>query len=332
MNTSAYNQVLRLYETDRDRARKLHEQRKSEVYTLLPRVGELDAELSRISLQAARGVLQGGVDTVSVKRRIEVILAEKRALMEQAGVSDDYLTNVHTCPHCNDTGYVDTQKCRCLKQRMIDRHYSMAGLGAAIAKENFQSFDLRYYSDKPDPVAGVSPLVNIRKVYRECVDFVTNFGDDFSNLLFYGETGLGKTFLCNCIARDLLDAGISVLYVTAPALFKKIEESRFGRKGRDASDESDARLELVYEAELLIIDDLGSEFATIVTDAELFNIINSRLLARRPTVISTNLSMNDFQNAYTERIVSRISGGYLALRLFGDDIRLKKKILAMGVV
>jgi len=327
MNASAYKQVLRSYEADRGKARELYERRKAEVYARLPRVGELDAELTRISLKAARGILQGGSDMVSVKRRIEVILEEKRALMEQAGISGDYLTNVHTCLHCEDTGYIGAKKCQCLKQRLIDRHYSAAGLGAALDEENFQSFEFKYYSDKTDPTVGLSPLENIRTVYAYCVDFVTKFGSEFSNLLFYGETGLGKTFLCNCITRDLLDAGVSVLYVTAPMLFKKIEDFRFNRNEQDAPDE---QLELVYDTDLLIIDDLGSEFSTIVTDTELFNIINSRMLLRRPTVISTNLSLRDFKDAYTERIISRITGSYDMLRLFGDDIRFKKKLLAMG--
>ena len=326
MSASAY--VKRLYDKDRDRARALYEQRKAEVQSRLPRVRELDEALTQISLDTARGLLNGGTaDTNLAKRRIREITDEKRLLMGQAGFPDDYLTNIYLCPDCEDTGFIGMKKCRCRQQRLIDWHYSAAGLGAAMDEENFQSFEFKYYSGETDPGVGLSPLDNIRRVYKECVDFVMNFGAEFSNLLLYGETGLGKTFLCNCIARDLLDAGIGVLYVTAPRLFKKIEDFRFNRNGQDAPD---AQLDLVYDADLLIIDDLGSEFSTIVTDTELFSIINSRLLAHKPTVISTNLSLNDFQNAYTERIVSRITGKYLMLRLFGDDIRFKKKLLALS--
>jgi len=347
MDASAYKQVLHLYELDRTKAKELYECRKSEVYRRLPRVGELDALLTQESFKAAKSILDPGVDTAYIKQRIHDILEEKRMLMEQAGIADDFLENVHKCPYCKDTGYISAvshtakpakapmglfpahgvQKCRCLKQRLIDRHYSISGLGAAVAQENFQSFEFKYYSNKVDPEAGLSPLENIRDIYEHCIDFVLNFGSDFSNLLLYGETGLGKTFLCNCIARDLLDAGITVLYVTAPRMFKKIENFRFNRNAKDTSDE---QMELVFDCDLLIIDDLGSEFSTVVTDTELFNIINSRLLARRPTIISTNLSLSDFQEAYTDRIVSRITGSYVMRRLFGDDIRFKKKLLALG--
>lgn len=327
MNASVYKQVLRLYEIDRGKAREIYDRRKTEVYSRLPQIRELDASLMHLSLEAVRGLLNSGDDMDSTKRRIHEIVDKKRLLMEQAGFSDDYLTNIYTCLHCKDTGYIDMQKCQCLRQRLIDRHYSAAGLGSALAEENFQNFKFEYYSTETDPEVGLSPLENIRGVYGYCIDFVMNFGTEYSNLLFYGDAGLGKTFLCNCIARDLLDAGASVLYTTAPMLFKKIENFRFNRSEQD---EPDVQLDLVYDTDLLIIDDLGSEFSTVVTDTELFSIINARLLARRPSVISTNLSLNDFQNAYTNRIVSRIMGSYKMLRLFGDDIRVKKKLVALG--
>ena len=335
MGSLAYKEVLRLYEADRKNARKLYEARKEEVYSRIPQIRELDESLTRLSLEAVKGLLGTGPSgggnrgTDEAKRRIGKIMGEKLLLMEQAGFSENYLSDIYTCQYCQDTGYIDVQKCQCLRQRLIDWHYSTAGLGDTLSEENFQNFEFKYYSAETDPETGLSPLLNIRNVYSYCVDFVMDFGTEFSNLLFYGDAGLGKTFLCNCIARDLLDAGASVLYTTAPRLFKKIEDFRFNRNEQTTLDRQH---ELVYDTDLLIIDDLGSEFSTVVTDTELFSIINSRLLARRPTVISTNLSLNDFQNAYTNRIVSRIMGSYKMLRLFGDDIRVKKKLLALGGV
>lgn len=326
MNASVYKQTLHRYELDRNRARNLYERRKAEVYARLPRIRELDERLTRLSLDTARGMLVGGAaDIAAVKSQITGLTEEKRSLMAQAGYPEDYLKNVHTCPLCEDTGYIGARKCRCLRQRLIESYYDLSGLSEAMAAENFQSFDFKYYSNAADPDVGVSPAANIRTVYQHCVDFVLNFGTEFTNLLFYGDTGLGKTFLCNCIAKDMLDAGFCVLYVTAPRIFKKIEDFRFNRGEQDAPD---TQLELIYDTDLLIIDDLGSEFSTVVTDTELFNIINSRLLDKRPTIISTNLSLKDFQNAYTDRIISRFAGNYKMLRLFGDDIRLKKKLSA----
>ena len=156
-----------------------------------------------------------------------------------------------------------------------------------------------------------------------CIKFTQDFDKKFQNLLLYGKTGLGKTFLCNCMAKELLDSGKTVMYVTASQLFKLIEEDRFNRIGDE--DIPSHYMDDILSVDLFIIDDLGTEFSTILSSAELFNIINTRLINRKPVVISTNLSMEDIINQYSDRIVSRIVGSYTSLEFFGDDIRMIKK-------
>ena len=169
----------------------------------------------------------------------------------------------------------------------------------------------------------ISPKENIKQIYSHCIRFIEQFDDNFDNLIFYGNSGLGKTFLCNCIAKDLLDRGKTVIYLTAFQLFQLFEQVRFNKD--DEENSSRNYLDTIFTVDLLIIDDLGTEFSTSLTGSELFNCLNSRLLDKKHTIISTNLSPNDWQKQYSERIVSRIFGHYKALKLIGEDIRIQKK-------
>lgn len=332
-----YKQVMRTYEEERRKAAGLQNKRREEVYEAVPRVREIDSLLTVGALAVTRLVLNGidgtegtGGDAGGLEKHqaeMKSLGEEKRALLQAHKMTQDYLTDVYACALCKDTGYVGAKRCACLTQKLIESYYGMSNVRDAVSRENFDAFDLRYYAAEPSPETGVSPLQNIQAIVTACMDFTSSFGEKYVNMLFYGDTGLGKTFLCNCVAKELLDAGKTVLYVTAPQIFKKIENFRFNRTEEE---NPDSQLEMLYGADLLIIDDLGSELATVVTNTELFNIVNGRDLSRRPTIISTNLALNDLQAHYSDRIVSRLFGGYKMMRFFGDDIRLKKKLRAAG--
>jgi DNA replication protein DnaC len=197
----------------------------------------------------------------------------------------------------------------------------MSNLGKVFERENFDSFNINYYSEVVCPVYGLSPRANMGRIWRVALEFVEYFGKRCENLYFYGDTGLGKTFLTNCIAQDLLNEGHTVLYATATQLFKQVEDTRFNRE----KSAKGLPLQAAYEVDLLIIDDLGTEFITSVTNSELFNFINVRLLDKKSTIISTNLGIEELKNTYSERISSRIEGEYNLLHFVGDDIRLRKK-------
>jgi len=327
---------MREYEAARDESRLLLQSRREELYAKLPRVKEIDDELASTGIQLARAILEKtttaraeGIEKAEGREGRDRLQMEKAALMRENGFAENYLSPAYKCARCQDTGYITvagamgTKKCGCLRQKLVDAYYQQSNLGEVLKRENFDQFDFRFYSNEVDEQFGLSPGKNIQAVYKKCTDFIQAFDTDPQNLLFHGKTGLGKTFLCNCVAKDLLDMGKSVLYVTAPRIFKKIEDFRFNR---DAQDNPDTQLELLYEVDLLIIDDLGSEFSTVITNTELFNIINSRGLERKPVIISTNLSRNELKNAYSDRIVSRLNGLYEWLRFFGDDIRIEKKL------
>ena len=326
---TAYREVMQDYEASRNKAQALQSERRAALYRSFPQVEEIDKALSAIGLSLARLALSGDAQALQQARaKAEALKEEKSAILTANGVAEDYLTAVYRCMACEDTGYKPAapgqipQRCACLKQRMVEAYYSLSNIKGVLSEENFDTFDHRCFSPNIIEAEGISPQTNMRAVYRMATDFVQDFNATFSNLLLYGRTGLGKTFVCHCIAKDLLDAGHTVLYLTAPRLFKLIEDYRFNR---EALDEPDEMLEAVTDVDLLILDDLGAEFVTVVTSSALFDIINQRLLAKKPTVISTNLSPPELERHYSERIVSRFTGYYQMIKFFGEDIRVKKK-------
>ncbi|MCL2753384.1 MAG: ATP-binding protein, partial [Defluviitaleaceae bacterium] len=248
---------------------------------------------------------------------------EREQLLYENGYDDSFFTDVYKCVACEDTGFVGGGHCTCLKQRLISCYFDMSNLGKVFKEENFDAFNMSYYSEQIEPNIGISPKDNIKRIWKAALEFVENFGENGDNWLLYGLSGRGKTFLSNCIAGDLLQKGHTVLYTTAPELFRRVEEERFG-KG-DAKRKGVTGINFAYEADLLIIDDLGTEFATVVTDSELFNFINARMLAQKSTIINTNLTPTDIDANYSNRISSRIHGNYILFHVFGDDIRKAKK-------
>ena len=187
--------------------------------------------------------------------------------------------------------------------------------------QNFDNFDFSYYSDIVDPKENISPKRNMESIFQTCFNFVKNFDETDENLLLYGGPGLGKTFLSSCIAKDLLDKGKTVFYQTAFKIFGLLEDYKFNR-----SEESSVKTQVdrLFDVDLLIIDDLGAEFINTYTSSAFFNILNSRLLDKRKTIINTNLNMEELVNLYSNRVVSRLLGHYTPLKFFGEDIRKLK--------
>jgi len=324
---AAFRKVMKEYEMARDKAHFLLEERRAEVYRNIPQIAEIDQALSKLGIGLARLVLSGDeAGIINAKNEAEA-LKEKRRVLLTNSVGENYLTAVYNCMACLDTGYLHsandmaTDRCNCLNQRLINEYYSLSNMKNALEEENFDTYDIRLFSTEVVASEGLSPYLNMQTIHRHATRFVTEFENEFENLLLYGEPGLGKTFVCHCIAKDLLDAGRTVLYQTAPRLCKVLENYRFNR---DSLAEPDEMLAAIDDVDLLIIDDLGAEMSTIVTAAALFDIINQRLLARKHTVISTNLTPTALGAQYSERLVSRLFN-YKMIKFFGEDIRVKKK-------
>ena len=315
-----YSEVMQDISREKTKRENLKNLRIKEVYKSIPRIKEIDSQITELGIQYVNKALQN-VNIESLKGEISLLKKEKESLLK-ANYSLDYLSNNYSCNLCKDTGNLNFTRCNCVKTRVINKYIKISGLDYILGKENFDNFDIRYFSNIVNPDLGISPLESIQAIYKEALNFCKSFDVNYSNLLFYGDPGLGKTFICNCISKEIIDMGKPVLYVTSPQLAKHIESERF-KKDEESIIQS---IEIYYNCPLLIIDDLGTEFSTIVTQSELFNIINFRLLKRYSTIISTNLNPADLANMYSTRLVSRIFGEYKTFKFIGNDIRIQKKM------
>ena len=240
----------------------------------------------------------------SLKEELAILRASKQELLRSSGFPADYLEPVYDCPNCKDTGYIGNQKCHCFKKAIIDLLYEQSNLKEILKKENFSNFALDYYSTNfIDPKTGRSSRQVIEDALRTCRHFV-------------------KTFLSNCIAKELMDKEYSVLYFSASKFFSSLAKHAFDKQDVDAQN----MFELIYNCDCLIIDDLGTEYTNNFIASQFFTCINERLLNSRSTIISTNLSLDTLADLYTERSFSRITSNYIMLKLIGDDIRIKKKL------
>lgn len=321
LTNSQYDEIQRQYDAKQIHNRHVVEQRKKKLYEAYPRLKELDGLIASSSTRRARQLLEGNTDAPRLlKQDIGRYRAEWESILAKAGFTKDDLEPTYTCPDCRDTGYIGSKRCHCFKQAAIDLIYTQSNIKNILADENFASFSYQFYSDNgKDPKTGLSPRENARKAVKEVLAFLANFDKKFQNLLLYGETGTGKTFLSNCIAKELLDTGHSVIYFSAFQLFEILEKQKF-QKDQKAG----ASMQNIFDCDLLIIDDLGTEFPNNFTVSQLFVCLNERLLQRKSTVISTNLDFDKLSAIYTERVFSRLVSSYKIIKLFGSDIRLQK--------
>jgi DNA replication protein DnaC len=324
---STIKDILTGYERKRDLAEKELEARKKKVYHRIPEIKEIDDEVSKIGLKLAKLVLLNPQDKDKIleetKIKMDALKNRKNQLLNDFKVPAGYLNLKYDCPICKDTGFLKTgKKCNCLKQQIINQAYSMSNLSRILNTQNFSTFDHSKFSMERDEHLGISPQENILEILSICEGFVFNFDkDNDENMLFYGDTGLGKSFMSNCIAKELLDKGYVVIYQTAFKMFEIIEDYKF----KNADDHiSKDNYENLFDCDLLIIDDLGTELTNSFTNSELFNILNTRLLAGKKTIISTNLSPIQLGEIYTQRIFSRVFDRFRMIKFIGNDLRWDK--------
>ena len=254
------------------------------------------------------------------KERIEKLKMEKAYLLTESNIELDYMDLKYECSKCEDTGYIDgINRCNCLKQELVSQAYMMSNLEHVLEKENFKNFNINIFKDEPFEDEVMTPRENMLDILGISEAFINDFDSpNGDNLLFYGTTGLGKTFLCNCIAKALLDKNKIVIYQTAFTILDILEERRFGKGDKELSN---YQYELLFDADLLIIDDLGTEVSNTFTNAEIFNIVNTRLLRSKKTIISTNLTPKEISDIYTDRVFSRIFDKFNPLKFYGNDLR-----------
>lgn len=332
MSNSLLKQILREYDKKRNKAILEANKRKQELLNANPELKEIDKELSLISIQTSKAILMADEKEREkllndLKKKTNSLIKEKNTFMKELSKTNTYLEPHFECSLCEDTGYVTkagkTTHCTCLKQKIFDVAYNKSNMGN-LEKENFANFNLRLFSDKPNKElykSDISPRENIELIREKSLTFIENFDNpNEKNLIFTGSTGLGKTFMINCIANEALKLGKTVLYQTAPIMLDAIIDEKFGN-----SDENINLQENILTVDLLIIDDLGAERVNDFKITELFTIINSRLLnPKLKTIISSNLTIEELFKTYTNRIGSRLVGNYKFLRFFGEDLRFKK--------
>lgn len=314
-----FDEILREYDFIRQKNKKEVDKRKNDLYEKNHELKDLERKINELDIEIARMVLNiNGKENVilELKEKKRDLIEKYKSVLKNLGVDKNYF-EVYDCKICRDTGFVDNKKCDCFKKKLAKRYCDISGLEEIFEKENFETFDFSFYKNM-----GEESFNLIKNVYKASLNFVEGFGVKFNNLLFCGDTGLGKTFLCNCIAKEILAKGKMIVYKTAPELFSILEEIRF-----NSCEENKEKEKMIFGCDLLIIDDLGSEFKTKPTHSDLFNIINMRLVKRKPVIISSNLKSDALQDFYTKRIASRIYGNYNIYEFVGEDIRIKKRLV-----
>lgn len=325
MNENKIKNILRKYEIRRDENEMLLEKRNKQVFDKFPQVKAIEDEISSIGLRLAKSVLTNPSDrdeiVLTAKNNIEELQERKYKIFEENNIPKDYLEMKYHCNICKDKAFLENgEKCNCFKQELINEAYKMSNLEDVLNKENFSTFNLELFSTKVSERHGISPRENMFNILTDCEHFIHDFNPKkSSNIVFWGSTGLGKTFMCNCIAKDLLDKGYTVISQTSFRILEILEDYKF-RKDANVSI-SNENYRNLFDCDLLIIDDLGTELNNSFTIGEMFNIINTRLIANKSTIISTNLSPTQIAEIYTQRIFSRILGEFKLLEFVGEDLR-----------
>lgn len=321
LTNAQYQEIMRMYEARRLSGYNLSRERRREVYAKIPEMRDLDREMTHNSILLGKQLLASDDQrsTDICRQKNQKLAEQKRQLLLDRGFPKDYLDPVYTCPDCKDTGYIGTEKCHCFRQAVIRMIYSDSNMQHILEKENFSRFNDQYYSDQLLEGGRPSPRQNIHAVVKKCREFIDVF-PSAQNLLLHGSTGTGKTFLSHCIAKEIMDKGYTCVYVTAFQLFDILTSQAYQKR----KDHLPMSYQLIFHCDLLVIDDLGTELNNAFITSQLFHCLNERQLREKSTLISTNLSVRNLKERYTERIVSRIIENYTICQLYGEDIRLKK--------
>ena len=323
LTNSQFEEIQYEYDTKRDNNRRMLSARKRELFACFPRLKEIDDSVSKISVEYTKNRILDRDPKIELDVELKKLKSEREKILREAGYAPDYLEMQYDCPDCRDTGYIDGRKCHCLIQRTINIVYAQSNLDDILSDESFDSFSLDYYRTEKNAGERISPRKSAEIALSHAKKFVGDFDSAGGNLLFSGGTGLGKTFLSNCAAKALLDTGHSVVYFTSSKLFDIFAKYRFQK-----DDNAEEQNHIIFDCDLLIIDDLGTEIKNSFTVSQLFILLNERLIRNRSTIISSNLSIRELAENYSERIFSRVSSSYTILELFGDDIRIQKKLKA----
>ncbi len=323
-----YQQVALEYEEIRRHDRQDLEDRRAKVFAVVPELEEIETEVQNAGLKIIQLAISGGGDLTAriqaLRDRQKALLIRRKSLLLEHGFAEDELSMRYLCDRCEDTGVYEDKDCECFRRRLILKAFEHSNLSMQLRDQSFKTMNMDFYSREIDERYGTSPYECMLKIVSACRRYVQNFETENTSLLFWGDPGLGKTFLSTCVAKELIKNGHSVIYETAYKIFSMLEDFKFRRT--DQIEKLRGQTQKLYECDLLILDDLGAEFSTNYTNAALFDILNTRLIANKKTIINTNLNLEELAKKYSERVFSRIIGHYQALHFIGRDIRLQKSM------
>lgn len=318
---NAYSRANRELSELRRKNEDEQKRRENEVRLAAPEFLEVEAKLARCGLALAKSVLSGNSDISEIRKNVEAAQAKKAEILKSLKLPTDYLDDIYSCDKCRDTGFDENgRRCSCLKN-LISKYIGInSNLTEVMRAETFDKFDFSLFAKQPD-VKGRSVLTMINSIYKKALDFAETFDKTGANLYLYGPAGTGKTYISSCIANRVLARGFTVCYQSAFRLLDMLEKLKFGRLDADNLSDAEYVAEYIYTVDLLIIDDVGTEFVSAYSSAALFDIINSRIISGKSTVVSSNLNSDKMADLYGARMASRMVGSFEPIPFVGADLR-----------
>lgn len=327
MTADNFNRILSEYDKIQSRNKFLLSQRECEIDEKIPMYQKISHEIVTISMARSRALIQKREtsDINAYRQEIKALSQKKKDLLIENGYPADYLDKILDCKDCSDSGYLPTnEKCHCLKERIFRALIQESTLTKRFSSDSFKTFNYDFYHSHQNSEADLQNLQLIHKIVDDCMNFVQNFDHSYSNILLTGHVGVGKTFLSNCIAQELLKRRKSIVYFSSQDFFDQLSSISFDG-GLPPTVKRQLR-DQIFRCDLLIIDDLGTELTNAFVESQLFACINERTLLKKPVIISTNLNLEQINALYKNRIYSRIAGEYKLYELPGNDIRIQQKL------
>lgn len=317
MDNEIFDLIINEYENQRSVNKRNREQSVNNVYAEFPEIKDIDKKISEIGSSSLRDIFKNPDNKQikeNMKKNIAVLKQRRKEILEENNIPIDFDKEKFRCSLCEDTGHIEGKgRCSCFKQKIINYLYKQSNLNELLKNNNFDNFNLDFFSK--EKVSGVSrtPYENMKNIKEFCEEFIENFDKPSKNLAFHGDTGLGKTFMSSCIAKALMDKGKTVIYIRASKLFKMFDDEKFGRLSDD--------MDLIYDSDLLIIDDLGTEPVSKNNNSYILDLINERISSGKKMIISTNLDYKNLEEKYTKRFSSRLLDSFEFIYFYGEDIR-----------
>lgn len=289
------------------------------IYKKIPEIKEIDSEIKKLNILRISDSIEGK-DVNYISENIERLIQRKNRLLEQNNIPTDYLEKKYHCENCKDTGVHEMKICNCRKQLILDELYDQSEISERIKAENFDKFNFELFRKDRMSNEKLSPYDNMKKLFNNAKDYAESFNTKSPNLYLYGAVGTGKTYMVNCMAKAILDRGFSVLYQSVNELIDNLSTYQFSYSNEKISLKK--KIDFIYNVDLLIIDDLGTEIISEMSKSLLFEILNKRIVKRKPMVISSNIEPFDIVDYYDARIYSRVNGNFLPMYFYGNDVRL----------